>query len=129
MGKLKDSLLKLLGEDKESQEVKTFKEQEEAAEVIKTAAKLEKKAKKKAKKEKKAAEAEPSEMELKITAALEKQKIEMEAVYNEKLKNVKSNSLPPQVGAPVVPAVQEGVDFKKWNEKVNGIRKRIANQT
>ena len=63
-----------------------------------------------------------------IDEALRIQKAEMEAGFKEKLKGITSNTTPPPAVAPPPEPPAEGVDFKKWNQKVSEISKRIANQ-
>lgn len=133
MSKFKEKLKALLGAEEKPQ--KTFEEMKAEEEAAKAEKKAKKKEKKKAAKAAAAAgDGKPGgkdedEVTKKIDAALEKQKIELTAVFNDKLKDVQSNSKPPATVTPeTIEAPKDGVDFEKWNKTVEEINKRNSNQ-
>ena len=64
-------------------------------------------------------------VEAQIAEALKLQKATLEGAFEEKLKNIKSDTKPPAITPPPAEPA-EGVDFKRWNEEVSKINKRIS---
>jgi len=62
-----------------------------------------------------------------IEELLKKQKEELEASFEEKLKNIKSDTRPPAPAAqpPAQPESAGGVDGQAWNKRLNEIKEKL----